>query len=237
MSSPRARVAGYLVHLLTAAGAGLGLAALFCAVHGLLSETFAWLGAALVVDAVDGPLARHVDVRETAPRYDGAVLDLVVDFLNYVVVPLVALWRSDLLDARVAAPVCCLLCAASALYFADVRMKTQDLWFRGFPATWNVLVFYLLALRPGQGATLGVVAVAGALMFAPVVFVHPLRVVRLRWLTLTVTAAWGVAAIVAIAEGLVVSAGVKAALIATAFYFLFLPLFRDARAARGGFDG
>ena len=143
------RVAGYLVHCFTACGAALGFAALLAAVDGRFSAMYAWLGAALLVDAVDGYLARRYRVEETAPHIDGVILDLVVDFLTYVVVPLVALWRSGLLPPPLASLVCCVVCAASALYFADRRIKTRDLWFRGFPAIWNVLMVYMLVLRPG----------------------------------------------------------------------------------------
>ena len=148
------RLIGLSVHLFTASGAALGLIALFLAADGRFAAMFAWLGAALVVDAVDGTLARHFRVTETAPFVDGVALDLVVDFLNYVVTPLVALWRSGLLDPALAGPVCAAVCACSALYFADRRMKTSDYWFRGFPSLWNIVVFYLLVLRPPAGASL-----------------------------------------------------------------------------------
>jgi phosphatidylcholine synthase len=181
-----------------------------------------------VIDAVDGTLARRYRVEETVPHIDGVVLDLVVDFLTYVVVPLVALWRSGLLAPPFAVFVCCVVGMASALYFADKRMKTHDLWFRGFPAIWNVLVFYLLVLRPGPLAATLIVAAAAGLMFTPVVFVHPLRVVRLRLVTMTATGAWSAAAIAAVEQGLSQADSlIKAALVAVAVYFLALPLFRN----------
>ncbi|HUB64533.1 MAG TPA: CDP-alcohol phosphatidyltransferase family protein [Methylocella sp.] len=223
-----ARLAGFLVHCFTACGAALGLAALFAAADGRFPAMFAWLGAAFVIDAVDGTLARRYRVEETVPHIDGAVLDLVVDFLTYVIVPLVALWRSGLLAPPLAVFVCCVVATASALYFADKRMKTHDLWFRGFPAIWNVLVFYLLVLRPGPLAATLIIAAAAFLMFTPVVFVHPLRVVRLRLVTMTVTGAWSAAAIAAVEQGLSqADSFIKAALVAVAVYFLALPLFRN----------
>lgn len=233
------RLIGLSVHLFTASGAALGLIALFLAADGRFAAMFAWLGAALVVDAVDGTLARHFKVTETAPFIDGAALDLVVDFLNYVVTPLVALWRSGLLDPALVGPVCAAVCAGSALYFADRRMKTADYWFRGFPSLWNIVVFYLLVLRPHAGASLAVVLVTAACMFAPVVFVHPLRVKRLRPVTLVVTGVWGAAAITAVAQDLAAASFfVKAALVATGCYFLALPLFREGGAiAEGEVDG
>ncbi|MGH6844297.1 MAG: CDP-alcohol phosphatidyltransferase family protein, partial [Methylocella sp.] len=177
------RAAGFLVHCFTACGAGLGFAALLAAAGGRFSAMYAWLGAALLVDAVDGSLARRYRVEETAPHIDGVILDLVVDFLTYVVVPLVALWRSGLLPPPLAVLVCCGVCAASALYFADRRIKTHDLWFRGFPAIWNVLILYMLVLRPGPLVSTLVMIAFACWMFAPVPFIHPLRVVRLRRLT------------------------------------------------------
>lgn len=215
------------VHLLTASGAGLGLAALFCAVEGRFSEAFAWLGVAFIVDAVDGPLARRLDVQRNAARFDGVVLDLVVDFLTYVIVPLVALWRAELLAPALAGPLCAAIASLSALYFGDRTMKTEDNWFRGFPAVWNVLVFYLLIFWPPPLVAFAVMVVAAGLMFAPVVFVHPLRVRRLRSVTLMMTGVWGMAAVAAAWQGLDgVTMEVKAALAVTAAYFSLLALLR-----------
>ncbi len=232
------RLIGLSVHLFTASGAALGLIALFLATEGRFAAMFAWLGAALLVDAVDGALARRFKVTETAPFIDGVALDLVVDFLNYVVTPLVALWRSGLIEPALAGPVCALVCACSALYFADRRMKTSDYWFRGFPALWNVVVFYVLVMRPPANVCLAGILAATALMFAPVVFVHPLRVKRLRLVTIVVTSIWAVAAIAAVSQELAASFGVKAALVATGCYFVALPLFREGGAiAKGEVDG
>ena len=223
-----ARLSGFLVHCFTACGAALGLAALFAATEARFPAMFAWLGAAFVIDAMDGTLARRYRVARTVPHIDGVVLDLVVDFLTYVVVPLTALWRSGLLSPPLAVFVCCVVCAASALYFADRRMKTHDLWFRGFPAIWNVLVFYMLVLRPEPLIATLIVIAAACLMFAPVAFVHPLRVVRWRKVTLTATGVWSAAAIAAVDQDLSAAGLItKAALIGVALYFLILPLFRN----------
>lgn len=233
------RLIGLSVHLFTASGAALGLVALFLAAEGRFAAMFAWLGVALIIDAVDGTLARRLKVTETAPFIDGVALDLVVDFLNYVVTPLAALWRSGLIEPVLAGPVCAVVCACSALYFADRRMKTRDYWFRGFPALWNVVVFYLLVLRLPANASLAVVLAATAFMFVPVVFIHPLRVKRLRLVTSAVTAIWAAAAMAAVMQDLAAASfAVKAVLVAAGCYFLALPLFREGGAiAKGELNG
>ena len=111
-------------------------------------------------------------------------------------------------------------------------MKTEDLWFRGFPATWNIIVLYLFVLRPPWVASALLLLAAAALMFTPIVFVHPLRVVRLRGVTIAMTVAWFALAAIAIVEKLAPPAWVGWGLIATAAYFLSLPLLRHSPLAR-----
>ena len=96
------RVAAFAVHLFTASGVVVAMLALNAAIERDFPLCFAWLGAALFIDGIDGTLARAAGVREIASAIDGVVLDLVVDFLTYVVTPVVAIWRSDLMPAPLA---------------------------------------------------------------------------------------------------------------------------------------
>ena len=116
------------------------------------ANMFGWLGVALIIDAIDGPLARRLDVVRLQPNWSGEVLDLVVDFVTYVFVPAYAITASGML-LPVAAPLLGIgIVMSSALYFADRRMKAADNHFRGFPALWNVAAFYLFLLHPAAGA-------------------------------------------------------------------------------------
>ena len=232
-SMPVRRAAAFTVHVLTASGAAVALLALDAAVERNFSICFAWLGLALFIDGIDGTLARFAKVSETASTIDGAVLDLIVDFLTYVVAPVVALWRSDLMPPAIAFWISLIVVTASALYFADTRMKTDDHWFRGFPAIWNVFAFYLFVLRWPWPLNAALTLAATAAMFAPVVFVHPLRVRRLRPLTIAATIAWLALAAVAIVEGLQPQVWVKVGLAALAVYFLLMPLARRPIWPRG----
>lgn len=222
------KAAGYSVHILTASGGALAVLALYAAIDSKFVETFAWLGLALFVDGIDGTLARAAKVKETAAFVDGGILDLVVDFLTYVIVPVIALWRSELMPTQISFWIGLVITIASALYFADTRMKTSDNWFRGFPALWNVLLFYLFVFKPHAYVNAAILLAATALMFAPIVFVHPLRVEKLRLLTIGVTVFWCAAAMWALWQAFEPGWPAKAALVLGGLYFCGLPLLRHS---------
>jgi phosphatidylcholine synthase len=225
---PLQNAAGFLVHVLTASGGAVALLALYAAIERDFPTTFAWLGLAMFIDGVDGTLARAARVTETAATIDGVVLDLVIDFLTYVVAPVVALWRSDLMPTSVAFWIGLIVTIASALYFADTRMKTTDNWFRGFPALWNVFVFYLFVFRPPWLVSAAAMLIVAATMFAPIVHVHPLRVVRMRFWTIAATIAWCIFAVLAVSQHLEADLWVKLGLVGTALYFVGLPFLRHS---------
>lgn len=218
LTSPGTRAAAFSVHILTALGAGIALLALLEAVREHWAAMFGWLGLALIIDAADGPIARRLDVARVLPNWSGDVLDLVVDFVTYVFVPAYAVTASGLL-LPLAAPLLGVGIAVSgALYFADRRMKSPDNHFRGFPGLWNVAAFYLFLLHPTPAlASLGIAALI-ALTFAPFHVLHPIRVVRLRWLTLTLIAVWSVLVIFTVASDFQVGTPVIAVLCAIAAY-------------------
>jgi len=220
-------VMAYGVHVFTALGAALGFLALNAALTGDLHAAFAWLGAALFVDAADGPLARRLNVGETASRYDGAVLDLVVDFITYVFVPATILLRPEIMEAPYGLIAGLFITIGSALYFADTTMKTDDWWFRGFPAVWNVIAFYIVVFRPPTLLSFVIILALTAMMFLPVIFVHPIRVRRWRSFTLVMLVIWCASAINALFFAhLAPDMLTKSALLAGAVYFSGLGLLR-----------
>jgi phosphatidylcholine synthase len=204
---------------LTASGAALGLLALLLAIDGAWEGMFVCLGVAALVDGIDGPLARRFRVGELVPRWSGDTLDLVVDFITYVFVPAYAIGASGYLPDVLALPAACAIVVSGALYFADRNMKTADNYFLGFPGVWNVVAFYVFALAPNEWITLFAIATFVALTFAPVKFVHPLRVRNVRLLTLGMLAAWGVFALVALVQTLEPDLWVRVGLLVTAVYF------------------
>jgi phosphatidylcholine synthase len=216
--SRAARAAAFSVHIFTAMGAGIALIALLEAVREHWAAMFAWLGVALIVDAIDGPIARRLDVVRLQPDWSGEVLDLVVDFVTYVFVPAYAITASGMLLPLAAPLLGAGIVVTGALYFADRRMKTADNHFRGFPALWNAVAFYLFLLRLSPEISSLVVAVLIVLTFVPFNVIHPVRVARLRGLTLSLIGVWAVLAIVTLAYDFNVAMPVTLALCAIAIY-------------------
>lgn len=210
----------FSVHLLTATGAVFAMLALLAAVDGAWSRMFLWLVVAFAVDGIDGPLARKYDVRTHAPHIDGATLDLIIDYLTYVFIPAYALFQAGILPGVWAWVALLGITFSSGLYFAGSWMKTGDNSFQGFPGCWNMVVLVLFALTPSTGVIMAVITVLAAAMFAPLKFIHPVRTVRWRRVSLTVAVLWtGFAAWAALAD-FAPGAFAQAGIVATSLYLL-----------------
>lgn len=184
------RLPALAVHLLTASGAVFAMLAMLAAVDQKWSLMFLWLVVAFVVDGIDGPLARRYHVKVNAPQFDGVLLDLIIDYLTYVFIPAYALFKSGLLPGWTGWVAIIVITYASAMYFADTRMKTKDNSFSGFPGCWNMAVLVLFALSPNFWTCLAIVVVLAVAMFVPVKFVHPIRTDRWQVVTLPMTLGW-----------------------------------------------
>ncbi len=176
--------------MFTATGAVLAMLAMLAAVDQKWDLMFLWLVVAFFVDGIDGPLARKFDVKTNAPEIDGVLLDLIIDYLTYVFIPAFALFKSGLLPNWTGWTIIIIITFASALYFADTRMKTKDNSFSGFPGCWNMVVLVLFALQPNYWLMLALVVGLSITMFIPLKFVHPVRTERWRMLTLPMSLAW-----------------------------------------------
>jgi len=223
-----APIRAFTVHIFTACGAALAFLALVLATGGHWAAMFVCLGFALVVDGIDGPLARAFNVAELLPRWSGETLDLVVDFTTYVFVPAYAIAASGFLPDALAIPAGLVVVITGALYFADREMKTRENYFRGFPAVWNLVAFYLYILAPPPWIGASAIAVLAALTFAPIRFVHPLRVKHFRRFNIALMALWSMLAIVAIIQNLDPYPSVSLPLAAIAVYFFAAGLMRPS---------
>jgi phosphatidylcholine synthase len=184
------QIRALLVHLLTATGAVFAMLAMLAAVDQKWDLMFLWLVVAFAVDGLDGPLARKYQVNKYAPQFDGVLLDLIIDYLTYVFIPAFALFKSGLLPGWTGWFAIIVITFASAMYFADNRMKTKDNSFSGFPGCWNMLIIVLFAIEPNFWIIVALVTALAIAMFVPLKFIHPVRTERWRMLSLPVAFAW-----------------------------------------------
>lgn len=187
------------VHILTASGAFFAFLSLVAAAEHDFVRCFFWLGVALLVDGVDGPLARKLEVKRWWPHWSGDMIDSVVDYSTYVLIPAFALYQSGLMGKYLSFAAAAIIVITSAIYYADTRMRTEDYGFKGFPVCWNMVIFTLFIVSPSELASFLFVVATAILTFVPVIFVHPVRVKIMRIPTLAIFAIWSAAAFAALA--------------------------------------
>ena len=169
---------------MTASGAAAGLLALQAVIDNNVRGALLWLLVCQVLDGLDGPIARKIDVVFNAPRVDGYVLDLIVDYVTCVVVPVALLVRLNMLPSEFQTLIAAMVLLLSALWFARTDIETEDHWFNGFPAVWNLAVptFLIFDLSQQQTAVLTVLLAVSQL--TNIKFPHLVRVVKWRQFTL-----------------------------------------------------
>jgi phosphatidylcholine synthase len=180
------------IHLLTGLGAVIGMMAVIAIAEQQYHKALLWLVLAMVVDGVDGPLARLFKVKNALPHFNGDTVDDVIDYFTYVVIPAVFLYQTGLVPHGWGLIAAGMILLVSLYFWGNDTHKSEDWFFQGFPAVWNIVVFYLYVLQMPPWVNLVLVIFLALLSFAPIYFVHPARVVFMRKATMTVTLLWGV---------------------------------------------
>ena len=183
----------WLVHFYTALGAVVGFFAVLAIEQASFREAFFLMALAVVIDATDGSLARAARVKEVIPWFDGDLLDEIVDYLNYAIVPSLLLLRANLLPPQDALWLAPLPLVASAYGFCQRDAKTADYFFLGFPSYWNILAFYLYVLKTPLWVNAFLLIGLSLLVFVPIKFIYPSRSPRFRAQTNVLGALWGAA--------------------------------------------
>jgi phosphatidylcholine synthase len=184
-------VAAWSVHAYTATGAVAAFAAVLAIFDGRYRAAFGLLVAATLIDATDGVLARAARVKNVTPRFDGARLDDIVDYLTFVFVPVLLLYRAGDLPVRWAAVPIAAVLLSSAYGFCASDAKTDDGFFTGFPSYWNIVAVYLHAARLAAALDAAILLLLSALVFVRNRYVYPTRTPVLRGLTIALGAVWG----------------------------------------------
>jgi len=188
VTAPQAKA--FSVHLLTASGSFLAFLSLVAASEERWTAMFWWLGLALFVDGIDGPIARRLQVKEILPTWSGDLLDSVIDYITYVLLPAFALYQRGFMGHGLSFLSAAIIVISSAIYYADTHMKTKENFFLGFPVAWNMIVFTLFVIQPGEYISFAIVLAAGILTFLPIHFLHPVRVARMRSINLPIFLFW-----------------------------------------------
>lgn len=193
------QVLAWLVHAFTSIGAIIGVYAVDAIYHQQFILALWLMGAAIIVDAVDGTFARWLDVKNVLPDFDGELLDNIIDYFNYVLVPAIFILMSPICQGALAPLAAALITLASCYQFCQNDAKTEDHFFKGFPSFWNIVVFYLFFLQTSSLVSFIILMLFTVLVFVPIKYIYPSR---LEYLTkspilqlgmLIATIIWGAA--------------------------------------------
>lgn len=191
----REKALAWSVHLYTASGALFGLLAILAAVEGRYIMSFVWMCVTLFIDGVDGTLARRFRVKDVVPNFDGALLDNMVDYFTYVLVPLVVVYMAGMVPDRLLTATIAIVSLSSAYQFCQVDAKpvsehSEDHFFKGFPSYWNVVIMYLFLLDTGPWINFTVLLSCAILVFVPINYIYPSRTKSFQKTTLLLNIVW-----------------------------------------------
>lgn len=193
------RCTGWLIHLFTASGACVGALALWEIYQHHFTIAFWLMALTIIIDVLDGIFARSINIKQAVPEIDGALLDNIVDFLNYTIVPCFVLLVSDLLPENWRMVCVSSIILAAAYQFTQIDAKTSDHFFKGFPSYWNISVFYIFFMQTNALTNLILLLTLAFLSFIPIKYVYPTRLEYLtsnkylRFVMLCISLIWGAA--------------------------------------------
>ena len=190
--TPADRRRAWRVHIYTGTGAILAFAAGWAVIHGHDRLALGALFVATLVDATDGVLARRARVKEVLPHIDGGRIDDIVDYMTFVLLPMLLLEAAGGLYFATLFPVVSVVLLSSLYGFVAPDAKTEDHFFTGFPSYWNIVVLYLLLFKVPPAANAVILLVLSALVFVRIGWVYPSRTAVLQRTTLLLGAVWTV---------------------------------------------
>jgi len=184
------RLMGILVHLLTGFGIVAGFFALIAVMNNNQKEAFLWLGLAFLLDSIDGTLARKFNVKKNLPNIDGKMLDSIIDFFNYVIIPSIMIYWFRYVPDQFILLIPAILIFISIFSYVNLNILTNDNYYNGFPAIWNVIVLYFYIFGTSQNINLIFLILLIFLKFSPLKCIHPLRVKKFKNLSIFFALIW-----------------------------------------------
>ncbi len=184
-------ILAWSIHLFTALGAVFGFLAIIAIGRHDWLLAFIWMAVSVFIDSVDGVLARACKVKDVLPNFDGALLDNIVDYFTYVIVPASFLYETHSVPYKLNLISSILITLSSAYQFCQADAKTEDHWFKGFPSYWNIVVLYIFLLGLPKELNFIIILVLTILVFVPIRYLYPSRAVQHRLVNLILVFIWG----------------------------------------------
>ncbi len=185
MKSFRKKIAPCLVHFLTGSGIIFSFLALISVLEGFKLQTFMFLGIALIIDTIDGTLARKYKTEIIFPNIDGKTLDTIIDYINYIFIPCIMLYKFNYLPQGFTIVIPIIILCISLYSYVNSQLIDTSFSYVGFPSIWNIVVLYLEILSFNQWINLLIILSFIFLKFLPFKVIHPMRYTKLKKTNIT----------------------------------------------------
>ena len=228
------RFVGILIHLLTGFGIVAGFFALIAVVNNNQKAAFLWLGLAFLIDSIDGTLARKFNVKKNLPNIDGKMLDSIIDFFNYVIIPSTMIYWFRFVPDQFVVLIPTILIFISIFSYVNLNILTNDNYYNGFPAIWNVVVLYFYIFSTGQNFNLLFLILLIFLKFSPLKCIHPLRDKKFKSFSIFFAILWFITSVILILiKDLIINNVYELFLmflwVVSNVYFIFISIFETFR--------
>ena len=185
MKSSINKVRASLVHFLTGSGIIFSFLALVSVIEGYRLQTFMFLGVALIIDIIDGTLARRYKIDVIFPNIDGKTLDTIIDYINYILIPCIMLYKFNYLPQNFSLIIPIVILCISLYSYINIKLIDASFSYLGFPSIWNIILLYLEILSFNKWINLLIIIFFVFLKFVPFKVLHPMRFPRLKKTNIT----------------------------------------------------
>ncbi|MCD2412690.1 phosphatidylcholine synthase [Borreliella burgdorferi] len=216
-------ILAWLVHIFTASGLIVGLYSIISIVNGNYSLLLKLTVIGLIIDGIDGTMARKLKVKELIPEIDGTLLDNITDYINYTFIPVIFFYLGEFIEEKYKVAICIGILLSSAYQFSRTDAKTNDNYFRGFPSLWNLFVILNIIFKMEQITNLITMSICIITSFIPIKFIYPSKTKELRKITIPITIISCLIFVVSIFSELSTTA-LKMAKTVLILYFVYLTL-------------
>ncbi len=185
MKSSINKVRASLVHFLTGSGIIFSFLALVSVIEGYKLQTFMFLGVALIIDIIDGTLARRYKIDVIFPNIDGKTLDTIIDYINYILIPCIMLYKFNYLPQNFSLIIPIVILCISLYSYINIKLIDASFSYLGFPSIWNIILLYLEMLSFKKWINLLIIIYFVFLKFVPFKVLHPMRFPKLKKTNIT----------------------------------------------------